>query len=212
MDYHFWLPLLSTMLIGGVGTYYQYRAVKIAEQQKGKKSSQKPSWFWRYGQFIVMLIAVAVVWIPYLMGNNVAYHQYLIQWGVQSPAGVPPNSPIKLEQLTYVQVIADGHALLPYADKYKLGGVAFHYFGLNDPDDADNLQKSALHDIRDDPRILIVIPVNQAFRDEIAQHGMGGTNYGLILVPKDRTMDDFKTLRVAKQLGVQSLGIGAGPP
>src|SRR6185437_7634203 len=98
MNYQFWLPMLWSVLIGSMGLYYQYRSVKAAEQQKGKKASWKIPWFWRYGQFIVMLIAVALVWIPYLLNHaDVAYHRYIIGWGPQTPAGLPPNSTIKLD-------------------------------------------------------------------------------------------------------------------
>lgn len=218
-NYQFWLPLALTAIIGAIGaygTYLQKKQLQLMLRAKGKKGVAPSPGFWRSnGQLVVMFVCAAIAWVPYVISRDQPQPttlQYMLKWGPVAPPGVDENAnSIPVGLLKYVKVVARGHELLPYKDKYRVGAVSFHYLGTTDVDDVDNLQKSNLYDIRDDA-IELYIPVNEAFRQEIAHGGSGHTNYHLLVVPKERSMGDFTTMRQAKALGAKVVSIGSGSP
>ena len=116
--------------------------------------------------------------------------------------------------LDYVQITADGHLLrsrIADYDRYKIAGVCYHYEGLGDVQDVQDLQKSELHDIVEGD-IIIGIKLDQKFMNTWLQERKSNTNYVLVLVPNGINMNQFSTMRQAMALGVKPLNGAIGPP
>lgn len=135
--------------------------------------------------------------------------EYMVSWGIWgSPSGNGP--PIPAERVEALRVVVQGLLLQQFKSSCKIAGVAFHYSGTTDIDDAQALQKSGLYDIYKGP-ITIRIPLDEQFRKSLIV-GTWGTNYSLLLVPNGISIDRFATLREAKKLGIRILQLNSGPP
>lgn len=121
----------------------------------------------------------------------------------------PATTPRK--DIDKLQAFCDLSRLGRVAKKYKVAVVAFHYAGIIDVDDVDDLQKSSLYSIdAKNQHLLVAIPLDQRFRAEL-QIGTG-TNYRMLLMPDGVNTDKFSTLSQAKALGALDLGGASGPP
>lgn len=96
-----------------------------------------------------------------------------------------------------------------FAPKYNLWAVCFHAHGLVDPKD-EPVSGSGVFDI-EDSLTSILISWNSQFQSEVIG-GFVGTNYALVLVPKDAKVDKFLTLRDALKGGAVILQGSTGPP
>ena len=109
-----------------------------------------------------------------------------------------------------MEITVNGKEVAKYKKEYRLAGVAFHSEAGTDLTDVNRLQMSKLLDIRDEQQML-VISLDDTFRNEMKQ-GRAPTHYVLLFVPFGVTLDQFQTLRQAKNLGVREVGHVAGDP
>jgi len=202
-DYQFWIILGITT----VGVYFTREQVRLIRAQMAAKKSAKNAPAWKvYSPAGLILLLTLVNWGPYLSSYlrsknpEPLAERYVTSWGVLPSEARQGN----------LRLTANGHGLLPFRKSWKIAAVCFHYNGTRDISDVEDLQKSALYDIRDGD-ILIVIPADAKFRKEV-EAGQAGTNYYLLLVPPSVKMEQFGTLRQAESLGVRSIWTGSGPP
>jgi hypothetical protein len=207
IDWHFWVLLAITVVIGGLGLLMQNKQISLAEAQllaaAKKKVAPKVGFFKQYWPLVCMLVLATTSWLPYLLSTHYP-PIYMSNWGVW-PLGLKIDDP-----QIHGRVIADGGLLQKYHGDYKLAAVAFFHIASVDAYDEEGLQKSSLYEIRDEP-IEIAIPWSDTFRKMVLQ-GDTGTNYVLLLIPKGVSMPDFETLHQAEALGVKIEAIYAGPP
>ncbi len=160
----------------------------------------------RYWPIFVMLLLLIGTWIPYFVNTDISDQNVMIFWGTDSPPGVH----IPIEQLKNLKVVTDGSRLPPSIRRnYRIAAVADHDIGDIDTDDAE-LLKSSARDIVDGP-ISMLIPLTENFRNEYRQ-GDRGTNFYLLIVPKEVSPSQFDTLRQAKALGAKIINARGGPP
>jgi hypothetical protein len=114
-----------------------------------------------------------------------------------------------------VEIVVDGHELIKQSGinpkSFRLAAVCYHNRGTIDTRDISDLQKSSLHDLRDED-VQMTIQLNTKFMDEYLKQGWTNTNYVAIVVPNGVTMDQFSTMRQAFSLGVLSVSGVVGPP
>jgi hypothetical protein len=188
---------LVSLFVGFAGIYYQRRQTLMAEQQSVIRNR---NYSWITSPAVLAMAALGIVaWVPAIMWLLQGPNPRVLSWG-----GVLNVSPIAL------QITVDGSSLKWYVERYRLIAVAFHYFGEQDIDDVDGIQKSQPYDIRREPQVVMVRP-DSKFIAEILR-GSVTTNYHLLLVPRGVNDKAFATLRQAKQLGVFDIWSASGPP
>ncbi len=169
-------------------------------------SAPVPKWRW----WLVMVIACLS-----LLGTGFNLYKNFVG-----------GAPIKSDKLTqgailgygnypnlgpgYVHIRADEDALSKYREQYKMVGVAFHYWGTGDLNDAPLQSKSEPYDIETGTKIII-IKGSPEYVEEVNK-GYARTNYVLLVVPKGVNVSQFSTLRQAYGLNVLSVGGATGPP
>jgi hypothetical protein len=211
-----------------VYAYLLYRQNKIMEEQNdlmreqggaARRMANERTWIDTRWPMLAMAALTLVTW------SAVGYDYYdrhkdldlvalsrpsvIKNWGPVPPPGTSQSGLFPMDQLAFVEVVADGHALLSYADRFHVAAMAFHYDGTVDEDDVKPL-KSNTFDIRD-ADMEIRIPVGGQYRNELLM-GFKVTNYALMLLPKEVSVLEFDTIRQAKALGARVLYKAAGPP
>jgi len=121
----------------------------------------------------------------------------------------PPNTPI-LQGRAESALIVDTIKLKGYSAEYRLWAACFHWTGMKDPLDTENISHSQFFDITGGD-VGIAIPWNSEYISEILT-GRTGTAYWLLLLPKKVTNADFKTIRKALDAGGIKLEDHGGPP
>jgi hypothetical protein len=187
------------------GVYLQHRQVQLmASLPKSRKQEIKPV-YWPL--ISVAVIGIAVSWLPVVFSKDVNIsQQYMQQWGMMPRPNVTPSSDWHTMMGT---ITADGRLLYNQRNKYELAGIAFDYFGTQDPKDTTDLSKSSLYDIQNGD-IHISIPLSETLIAD-KQQGKAGTNFMLLLVPKGVRMEQFSTIHQAEALGAKVLSQGGGP-
>jgi len=110
-------------------------------------------------------------------------------------------------------LIANGDALIKTryaARKYRLVAISFFYDGLIDARDVKDLSKSGAFDISKGEITLRIPWTDQYLRRFL--RGDRGTNYYLLLVPKNLSPSDFDTIRQATEKGAIVLQHTSGTP
>jgi hypothetical protein len=141
--------------------------------------------------------------------------EYLASWGTfdlnpVSIASSPGSPPQVIAGNASSKVEVYGNLLKKWKDRYKVAAVCFFYDGKQDPKDTPGISKSAAFDIVDEI-IVIVIPWNDQFLN-ILKAGAKGTNYVLLLLPKDLLPSQFDSLREATDKGAIMMERHGGPP
>jgi hypothetical protein len=166
--------------------YLQRRQVLMmkaaaASGRRATKNLPIQPW-WRALTFLAVSFMAVLTWMPWIFSS---YPQTMhVQYG-NLPDGrlyismeVPEDKPGR-----------------------KIIGVAFHYRGNVDVNDAGGLQKSKPYDYRKGTQFLSIEP-DQIFSDEV-RRGLSGTNFAAFNVPEGITEDQFSTLRQAYKLGAK---------
>jgi hypothetical protein len=172
----------------------------------------------RYWPIVAMLLLTILTWSavvydiydrhhPRLKLSPVSGAALLTGWGITGTPGASWPIPGLTPQ---VYMVINGRLLSSFEQTHHVAGVAFHQFGISDPDNVRDLQKSELHDIRDED-IRIDAILNASFMDEFSR-GARGTTYKALLIPNGIRMEDFQTLHEAYRMGVVEIGHGGGPP
>jgi hypothetical protein len=205
-DYQFWLALLGTL-----GTlysaYWQRRSAMMAIEAQGPKhrrAAEAPTW-WKSPSVIALFILVCALWGPFIV--NRLSEEPVLRNVTTGMDGVRDNSSGKLIAAA-LYITVDGNEIYKYAPM-RIMAAGFHWKPDRDVDDVDDLQKSAVYDIRREA-ITFHINVNQKF---INEYNLGApNNYALIVVPRDLTPQRFATLRQAKAAGAKVINLGSYKP
>src|ERR1035437_7291427 len=144
--------LIIGSIVGIVSIYLLWQQNQIFRQQneifaaqagtkRSKMLSETPiiTRLKSYWPMMVMTSLMMLTWGTigydyYDRHHSISIEQYMTQWG--TIVGRP---------LDYVQITADGHLLrsrIADYDRYKIAGVCYHYEGLGDVQDVQDLQKS----------------------------------------------------------------------
>jgi pimeloyl-ACP methyl ester carboxylesterase len=141
--------------------------------------------------------------------------EYLSSWGSFDSKPItlaisPGNPPQVVDGNAMSKLEVYGNLLRKWKDRYKVAAVCFFYDGKQDPKDTTGISKSAAFDIVDSI-IEIVIPWNDQFLNTL-KNGAKGTNYVLLLLPKDLLPSQFDSLREATDKGAVMMERHGGPP
>jgi hypothetical protein len=197
MDYQFWMGA-AALVVGGIGSYYQYKSVRIMQTGAGanQAASNAGKW-WRTPTVMAMSVLAVLCWIPYFIRpapeipNDGMECRAVFDWGANR------------DRREYLELTANGDYLSQYPASYWLIAVAFVYDAAVDMLDAAPLAKSAPHEITKG-HIPILI------RKDSNLERVNGATFALLLVPRTVTPNNFDSIRQARSLGAKFLWKGSG--
>ena len=201
MDYQSLLGVLAVIL-AAYSAYNQRKQTQMmviqASTAKALKGVKNSAPWWISFHFLALVVVAALAWVPFLIGALQETPARVATWG-QSPT-IPNAS----------QIIVDGTSLSKYKSRYRMIAICFHWFGKQDIQDMDPLQKSAVMDIQDGAQLMPIF-YDDTFTKEM-QSGQHGTIYALLIIPKEHAQEGFSTLRQAYSLGAKTVWNAGGPP
>jgi len=160
-------------------------------------TKKSPQW-WSSLQFWALITLVVLAWIPYGIDLFKETPARVAAWGM-SPT-IPNAS----------QIIVDGTSLSKYKAGYRMVAICFHWYGKEDVQDREPIERSAVMDIQDGPQLMPIF-YDDTFKNEVAAGGHG-TTYMLLIIPAPSANNQFSTLRQAYSLGAKPVWSAGGPP
>lgn len=194
-EYSFWLGLLS-LGVASYAAYLQRRQYSLQLAQMTPSDREGLARWWKYPPLVATTVLALLTWGPF--AYNLAVTPSLPSIGVISWGG-----PLNSMQITAGVSKAD--------QSVRLIAVAFHYDGLIDVLDVDQLQKSSAYDVRLGVVVAMIKP-DETFVKETTSGQHGRTNYVLLTLPAANSGQSFKTLRQAFASGAKQIWAGIGPP
>jgi hypothetical protein len=123
--------------------------------------------------------------------------------------GPPGSGPMPWNRQTIYEQV-DGRCFTEQESKYNLLGAAFHSFGVVDRVDETLTGLGRPHEISSSDIVLTIV-LSESFLDVVTKGGRG-TNYVILLLPKNLSTDQFSTIRQAKSLGAIVVFTRGGAP
>lgn len=196
-DPQLWIGVLA-LLITAYSAYFQRKQYLLSLASPKKRGAAIQKVWWQAPSLIATSLLAIMAWVPFGLDhlNRAPTPTVGISgWGTQDPINGLPI----------------GVALIKDDPSIRIMGVAFHYDGIVDVLDVNQLQKSALYDARVGG-ITVIIRPDQLFLSDAATRKHVRTNYILLSVPAALREPSFSTLRQAYAMGAKSLWNGTGPP
>jgi hypothetical protein len=203
-DYQFWFPVLG-LLIAGYAAFLQQKQVNLIISQTPKPDAAmlaRP--LWKSPIVIVMFILACLTWGPYVLTHFPTDKTTTI-----------PNLGITIEGdadqfnrflNATLSISIDGNQIYGYSPQ-KVMAVAFHWPTDRDIDDAQDLQKSQVLDIRKSS-LTFYMNTSQSFLDLVNKGSP--IYYAIIILPTNISGDSFSTMRQVKIEGAKILEAGSG--
>ena len=182
----FWLQLAVTVLIGGIGIYYQREQLRMMDSTKanaGRRLTLRKYWP------IVLMLALAVsVWIPSVTDAGIR------EWspGEDSPVLSYSNIPLGCE------IVVNGDLFWKYRNKYKLASLCLYNDPTTDVLDITHFGISSLHEIRKGP-ITLRLNWGQSFLSYLADVRPNGLTHMVLMLPIGVHPGEVLSIRQARK-------------